>query len=48
MGGVARETVGTIAYSIPGIVAGLPGEGGSKGVEEVVERPAHEDVVVGA
>lgn len=48
VGGVARETDGAVTYSIPGVVAGLPGEGGSEWVEEVVERPAHENVVVGA
>lgn len=46
MGAVAGETAGTVADFIPRVVAGLPGEGRSERVEEIVKSPAHEHVVV--
>lgn len=33
VGGIARESIGTVSNSIPGVVAGRPGEGRSEWVE---------------
>ena len=45
--GITRETGRTVANGVPGVVTGLPWKRGPEGVEEVVEGPAHEHVVVG-
>lgn len=46
MGVVPGETAGTVSDGIPGVVAGLPGEGRSERVEQIVKRPAHEHIIV--
>ena len=46
MGGVARETAGAVFHHIPGVVAGLPGQRGPEGVEEVIQGPGNDHVVV--
>lgn len=46
MGGVAGETNGTFSNIVPGVVAGLPGKRPPERVEEIVECPAHEHIVV--
>lgn len=48
VGVVAGETTGTVFHSIPGVVAGIPRERRSERVEEIVQCPAHEHIVVRA
>lgn len=44
---VLREVVGAVA-SVPGVLAAGPGQLIREGGDEVVERPGHDGVVVGA
>lgn len=46
MGVVALKTAGTVSDIVPGVVAGRPGEGRSKRVEQIVKCPSHEHTVV--
>ena len=44
---VAENPTGTVSDSIPGVVAGRPGECPSERIEQIVKSPAHEHIVVG-
>ena len=44
--GIADAPVGSTFIGVPPVVAGGPGQGGREGLEEVVEHPGDDDVVV--
>lgn len=47
MSGIAGKARGAVAGGIPGVIAGLPWQSGAERVEEVVESPGDENVIVG-